>query len=84
MDSSAISKASRSGAGKVRHVKTLWVQGAVKQRKMNLRKIAGAHNPADVLTKPLGTADMRKKVCAVGADIFERRPCWADVIEEDC
>jgi len=51
--SAAIGICSRQGLGKLRHVDThlLWVQQAVRQRRLELRKVAGTANPADVFTK---------------------------------
>jgi|GEM_PF-3583062 len=44
---------SRQGLGKLRHLDThtLWVQQAVRSRRIQLLKIAGEVNPADVFTK---------------------------------
>ena len=51
--SAAIGICSRQGLGKLRHLDThtLWVQQAVRNKRIDLRKIAGEHNPADLLTK---------------------------------
>ena len=51
--SAAIGICSRQGLGKLRHLDThtLWVQQAVRNRRIDLRKIAGESNPADLLTK---------------------------------
>ena len=51
--SAAIGISSRQGLGKLRHVDThlLWVQQAVRQQRLQLRKVAGTSNPADVFTK---------------------------------
>ena len=51
--SAAIGVSSRQGLGKLRHVDThlLWVQQAVRQKRLELRKVAGTANPADVFTK---------------------------------
>ena len=53
--SSAKSFASRRGLGKVRHTQTrcLWLQQAVVDRQVLVRKVAGSKNPADILTKYL-------------------------------
>ena len=53
--SSAKSFASRRGLGKARHVQTrcLWLQQAVADRQVLVRKVAGTRNPADILTKYL-------------------------------
>ena len=46
--SAAIGICSRQGLGKLRHLDThtLWVQQAVRSRRVDLRKIAGEVNPA--------------------------------------
>ena len=44
---------SRQGLGKLRHLDThtLWVQQAVRSKAIDLKKIPGERNPADVFTK---------------------------------
>ena len=51
--SAAIGISSRQGLGKLRHldVHTLWIQHAVRAGKVDLRKVAGEVNPADLFTK---------------------------------
>ena len=51
--SAAIGICQRQGLGKVRHLdtQTLWIQQAVRAGKVDLRKVAGESNPADLLTK---------------------------------
>ena len=51
--SAAIGICQRQGLGKLRHLDTqmLWVQQAVRTSKVDLRKIDGEKNPADLLTK---------------------------------
>ena len=51
--SAAIGICQRQGLGKVRHLdtQTLWIQQAVRAGKIDLRKIDGDKNPADLLTK---------------------------------
>jgi len=51
--SAAIGIASRQGLGKLRHLDTatLWVQQAVRSGRVDLRKVLGTENPADILTK---------------------------------
>ena len=53
--SAAIGVCSRQGLGKLRHLDThtLWVQQAIRSKKIDLRKIKGEANPADLLTKHL-------------------------------
>jgi hypothetical protein len=51
--SCALGICTRQGLGKVRHLDThtLWIQQAVRSAQIDLRKIDGAVNPADVFTK---------------------------------
>ncbi len=51
--SAAIGICSRQGLGKLRHLDThtLWIQQAVRSRRVDLRKVAGEVNPADLFTK---------------------------------
>ena len=54
----------RAGLGKLRHLETgyLWLQAAVKSKKLQVRKVLGTENPADLLTKHLSAADMWKNL----------------------
>ena len=58
----AIGIAQREGVGKVRHLDTqaLWIQDAVRQRRVNLEKVLGTENPSDLMTKHLDTKSMDK------------------------
>ncbi len=51
--SAALGICSRQGLGGIRHLDThmLWIQQAVRGRRIDLRKIDGEKNPADLLTK---------------------------------
>ena len=51
----ATGTANRQGLGKQRHIQVqfLWIQEAIRTRTVVLRHIAGAQNPADLLTKSL-------------------------------
>ena len=51
--SAAIGICNRQGLGKLRHLDThtLWVQQAVRLGRVDLRKVAGEENPADLFTK---------------------------------
>ena len=57
--SAAIGICSRQGLGKMRHIDThlLWIQQAVRSRRVDLRKVAGDNNPADLYTKHLASRD---------------------------
>ena len=54
----------RAGLGKLRHLETgyLWLQAAVAKKRLQVRKVNGAGNPADLFTKYLTNADMWKHV----------------------
>jgi hypothetical protein len=58
--SAAKSMACRVGIGRTRHVdvKYLWLQQLVKERLLDLRKVKGTENPADIFTKPKGLDDL--------------------------
>jgi hypothetical protein len=75
--------ASRTGLGKVRHleVRYLWVQEALKGRRLQVRKVAGIENPANVATKGLGEADSARLLGAVGGVAVPRarKARWADM-----
>ena len=47
----------RQGLGKLRHVDTraLWLQQKVRRGEVELRKVKGTENPADLFTKPLSS-----------------------------
>ncbi len=49
----AIGICSSQGLGKLRHLDThtLWIQQAVRTKRVDLRKVLGEQNPADLLTK---------------------------------
>ena len=51
--SAALGICSRQGLGKLRHLDThtLWVQQAVRSKRLVLKKVHGEENPADLLTK---------------------------------
>ena len=54
----------RAGLGKLQHLETgyLWLQAAVKAKRPQVRKVLGAENPADLLTKSLSAGDMWKNL----------------------
>ena len=54
----------RTGLGKLRHLETgyLWLQAAVAKKRLSVRKVNGAEIPADLFTKYLSAAEMRKHV----------------------
>ncbi len=52
----------RAGLGKLRHLETghVWLQSAVKAKKLQVRKVLGIENLADLMTKHLACPDMWK------------------------
>ena len=75
VDSSAAkSIASRVGLGKVRHmeVRILWLQEVVKAKRVQIRKVAGDRNPADVLTKPKSIKESAGLLELVGVSVSSR------------
>ena len=84
MDSNtAVSIASRSRIGRVRHLEAryLWLQDSVKKGQVELMTVPLIDNVADVLTKPTSYDDMRRLIKGIGGNIGmrESRPSWADL-----
>ena len=77
VDSSAAkSMTARIGLGKIRHmeVKFLWLQEAVKNRRIEVKKIPGTLNPADALTKPKSRREVADLLEGLGVHIKQRPP----------
>ncbi len=70
--SAAISICRRTGAGKVRHLDTrlLWVQELVRDGTIEVIKVAGTVNPADLMTKHLPAEAISANLTRL--DCFER------------
>ena len=62
--SAALGIVNRQGLGKVRHVRVqyLWIQERVRRGELAMKKVPGAENPADLLTKHLAAADMLRHI----------------------
>ena len=60
--SAAIAISQRTGLGKLRHIQIqfLWLQERVAAKDLQLTKVVGTANPADMLTKYLAKADLDK------------------------
>ena len=71
----AIGIAQRKGLGKVRHLDTqaLWIQDAVRQRRVCLEKVLGTENPSDLMTKHLDTKSMDKMLSKMNICTYEGR-----------
>ena len=73
--SAAIGIAQRKGLGKLRHLDTqaLWIQDALRTRRVNVEKVLGTENPADLMTKHLGGPDLQKCLKKLGIQIRHGR-----------
>ena len=62
--------AARRGLGKVRHIEVcqLWLQEKVQEGKVRLMRVKGIDNPADVLTKHVGSEVLTKHMSRLGMD----------------
>ena len=71
--SAAKSFVSRRGLGKMRHleIRDLWLQKEVADGKLCVEKIPGTLNPADLMTKILGRADIEDRLGQM-----DMRPIW--------
>ena len=58
----------RKGLSKIRHlaVADLWIQDKVRAKYLNLKKVLGADNPADMMTKHINREDMAKHMKNIG------------------
>ena len=59
----------------MRRLKTgyLWLQAAVKNKRLQVRKVSGKENPADLFTKHLAAAEMWKHLGKLNIDQEEGR-----------
>ena len=73
--SAAIGISRRQGLGKVRHlsVADLWVQERLKAGDVELHKVLGAENPADVLTKFTERSTLTKMLSKLNLYVEEGR-----------
>ena len=79
--SAALGIAYRSGlGGRTRHVKVqyLWIQGAVSQKDLQLRKVGTAQNPADMLTKFLDGDSYARHCSSLGMLFLGSDRCEAE------
>ena len=60
--SAALAIAKRKGAGKLRHINIncLWIQERQNEKDLELRKVLGTENPADLMTKHLARQPLDK------------------------
>ena len=62
--SAAKSFVSRRGLGRMRHleIRDLWLQKEIRDGKVEVSKISGLRNPADLMTKTLGVKDIEDRL----------------------
>ena len=65
----------RAGLGKLRHLETgyLWLQAAVKAKRLQVRKVLGTENPAVLFTKHLAAADIWRHLETLRISVEEGR-----------
>ena len=78
----AIGICRRRGLGKIRHLATadLWVQDRLKRRYVELVKIPGQENPADMLTKHVEKGLLQKHMSTLGLRLEDGRAQSAPTI----
>ena len=71
--SAAKSFVSRRGLGKMRHIeiRDLWIQKEVAEGKVEVRKVKGDKNPADLMTKILGVREIKDRLEWMGVRVRE-------------
>ena len=73
--SAAIGICQRKGLGKVRHLDTqsLWIQDALRQKRLELSKVKGTENPSDAMTKFLDGVILTKMLGLMNCRFEEGR-----------
>ena len=71
--------------GKIRHldVEDLWVQAKVRDKTVELVKILGAENPADILTKYVDRGILTKMLAKLGMRVQTGRSTAAPELPPD-
>ena len=79
--SAAFGIVQRQGSGKLRHIDVgiLWLQQKELQKRVNVRKVSGVDNPADMFTKHLARHDMDRHLKELR---FSRRAGRGDLAVE--
>ena len=80
--SAAKSFVSRRGLGKMRHleIRDLWLQKEVNEGKVEVSKIRGDRNPADLMTKVLGVREVESRL----RDLSIRVVPWGTGVSDMC
>jgi hypothetical protein len=78
----AIGIVNRTGAGKLRHVKVqyLWMQQKVREGDLQVEKVPGVENPADLLTKHLDEMTMKKHLAKLSFELKQDRAATAPTL----
>jgi hypothetical protein len=78
----AIGIINRTGAGKLRHIKVqyLWLQQRVREGDLQVSKVPGVDNPADLFTKHLDEETMKKHLARLGFQIKTDRAASAPTL----
>ena len=83
--SAAVGMTHRSGVGRVRHLDTrlLWVQDKVREKEITVGKVDGKLNPADVLTKYLGSDIMSEHLLRMACVMCAGRAALAPTVKKE-
>ena len=73
--SAAIGVANREGLGRIRHLDTqsLWLQQALRQRRLGLGKVLGTENPSDLMTKHVDAKLLGDHIRCMGCEFVSGR-----------
>ena len=82
--SAAIGIVRRAGLGKLRHlnVRYLWLQDHLRGGQMDLHKVAGVANAADLVTKHLGPGKAKDHLEAIGVSLEGGRAANAPTLNQ--
>ena len=73
--SAAIGVANREGLGRIRHLDTqsLWLQQALRKKRLGVSKVPGAENPSDLMTKHVDAKLLGEHARSMGCEFLEGR-----------
>ena len=83
--SAAIGICQRKGLGKIRHLDTqsLWIQDALREKRLSINKVPGTENPSDAMTKFLDGVCLTKMLDLMNCNFLEGRPDSAPQLATD-
>ena len=84
-DCAAIGMARRRGLGRVRHldVEDLWVQTKVRDGHIDLLKVKGSENPADILTTDVSAEILQQMLQRINLKILDGRSSAAPELQPE-